>query len=321
MYEKNTMASLRDAYNLTLLSLGELDKRVVVLEADTSALSKSTLFASRFPDRFVNVGVAEQDMIGTAAGLAAEGMIPFVSGMAVFITLRSLEQIRTSVAYANLNVKIVASYAGLSAGPNGPTHFAIEDLAVINAIPGMVILAPADANAISLALIEAYKYYGPVYIRSSRVEVPVVWEKSSRLQIGTAIEWKTGKDLTLMVTGTLLHLTLEAACRLESNGISTGVLEFHTLKPIDVNAIIKSSKETGAIVTIEEHNIYGGLGSIVSQIVTANYPCWVKNIGIRDNFVETGDYKDLLSICGITVEDIVNTSISLLCARRCKHEP
>ena len=307
--------SMRDAYAEALVELGEIDNRVVVLGADTSVSIKTSLFGDKFPDRFLNVGIAEANMIGIAAGLALAGKIPFVSTYSAFVPGKCLDQIRNAVAYPNLNVKIVSSHGGLSVGPDGASHQTIEDVAAMRAIPHMQVVVPADAPSTKSIIGLALKTPGPFYIRLSRPNVPNVYPSSPDLEIGRAKILRSGSDIALIACGIMVRESLMAAEALSEEGISAAVVDSHTIKPIDAEAILDIARKTGAIVTAEEQNVLGGLGGAVAEIVTESYPVQVARIGVRDTFGESGEYEELMTKYGLTSKEIVERSKSLIAAR------
>jgi transketolase len=298
----------RDAYGITLVDLGKKDSRVVVLDADLSCSTKTAKFAKSFPERFFNMGISEQDMIGTAAGLAFAGMIPFASTFAIFATGRAWEQIRQTVCYSNANVKIVATHGGITVGEDGATHQALEDVALMRVIPEMTVIVPADAYETSQSIYFAANYYGPVYIRLGRAKVPSVMPENYKFQLGKAHIFNLGKDVNIIANGLMVSEALKAAEILNKEGISTGVANFATVKPLDEEALLKIAKSSRLILTAEEHSIIGGLGSAVSEFIAENYPVTVKRIGIRDSFGCSGPWKELLKFYGLTSENIINTA-------------
>jgi transketolase len=298
----------RDAYGITLVDLGKKDSRVVVLDADLSCSTKTAKFAKSFPERFFNMGISEQDMIGTAAGLALAGMIPFASTFAIFATGRAWEQIRQTVCYSNANVKIVATHGGITVGEDGATHQALEDVALMRVIPEMTVIVPADAYETSQSIYFAANYYGPVYIRLGRAKVAPVMPENYKFQLGKAHIFNFGKDVNIIANGLMVSEALKAAEILNKEGISTGVANFSTVKPLDEEALLKIAKSSRLILTAEEHSIIGGLGSAVSEFISENYPVTVKRIGIRDSFGCSGSWKELLKFYGLTSENIINTA-------------
>ena len=305
-------ASLREAYGRALLELGRRNENIVVLDADLSGSTKTKMFAKEFPNRFFNMGVAEQDMIGTAAGLAASGKIPFASTFAIFAAGRAWEQIRQSVAYAGLNVKIVASHGGITVGHDGGSHQAIEDIALMRILPHMAVIVPADAIEMEQVIYTIAEYEGPVYVRGSRVNFPLIYNGDYHFQLGKGSIIREGEDITIIATGLMVHHTLEAAKELENCGISARVINMSTIKPIDKELIIESAKITGAIVTAEEHLIIGGLGSAVCEVLSESYPVPVKRIGIEDRFGISGKPEALLAYFHLMPEDIIEAAKRLL---------
>lgn len=296
----------REAYGKALAALGEHNKDVVVLDADLSKSTKTAVFQKSFPNRFFNMGIAEQNLMGTAAGFATAGKIPFASTFAMFATGRAFEIIRNSIGYPNLNVKICATHAGITVGEDGASHQALEDLACMRAIPNMVVMNPADAVSAEKAVFAAADYKGPVYIRFGRLNVPVVYDAATfSFEIGKGIEVKAGKDVALIGTGIMLAEALKAREILLQEGIEARVIDMHTIKPIDKEIIIKAAEETGAIVTAEEHNIIGGLGSAVAEVLVENKPVPMKRVGTMDTFGESGKPDALMEKYGLTAAKIV----------------
>jgi transketolase len=307
----------REAYGRALAELGEKYKNLIVLDADLSKSTRTELFKNKFPERFINFGVAEANMMATAAGLATCGNIVFASTFAVFATGRAFDQIRNSIAYPHLNVKIAASHAGITVGEDGASHQSVEDIALMRAIPGMVVLNPSDGISTRYLVEEAIKHDGPVYIRLGRLAVESVYDENFKdFKIGKSITLKEGSDITIIATGLMVQQSLKAWKILAEKGISARVIDIHTIKPIDEAAIIKAAKETGAILTCEEHNIFGGLGSAVAEVVSENYPVFIKRIGIRDKFGKSGKPEALLEKYGLTENDIVENAIELIRRKR-----
>ena len=306
------MIATRDAYGEALRELGGLNKDIVVLDADLSGSTKTAIFKKEFPERFFNVGIAEQNLIGTAAGLAAAGKVPFASTFAMFATGRAFEIIRNSVCYPNLNVKIAATHAGLMVGEDGATHQALEDVSIMRSLPNMVVLSPADGVETKQCIYKAAEYKGPVYIRLGRSKVPVIFDENYKFEIGKGVELKEGKDITIIAAGVMVEKALIAADKLSEENISARVINMSTIKPIDKDIIIKAANETKGIVTVEEHSVIGGLGSAVSEVVVGNVPTYVEKIGTMDTFGESGDGNKLLEKYGLSVESIVNKSKKIL---------
>lgn len=295
----------REAYGEILKELGAKHKNIVVLDADLSKSTKTAVFAKAFPERFFNVGIAEQNLMGVGAGLAASGKIPFVSTFAMFAAGRAFEQVRNSICYPQLNVKIAATHAGLTVGEDGASHQAIEDISLMRSIPNMTVIVPADAEETRQAVAFAAEYKGPVYIRLGRMSVPDLFTADYKYEHGKAVELVDGTDVTIMATGIMVAPAKAAAEALMSAGISVRVLNFHTIKPIDKQAIIKAATDTGAIVTCEEHSIIGGLGSAVAEVLVENMPVPMERIGVMDTFGESGTPSTLLVKYGLTTDDIV----------------
>ena len=288
------MVALRDSFGEALVELGRENSEVVVLDADVSSSTKTALFGKAFPDRFFNFGVAEANMMDAAAGFATVGKIPFASTFGFLTTLRAGEQIRSSIAYPNLNVKVCGSYGGLSDSFDGVSHQTIYDLAIMRATPNMTVVVASD-DILTRKAVKAIAYYrGPVYLRLCRNEVPVLENEDRTFEIGKGILLRDGADVTILVTGVLVSKALDAAERLKKEGIHARVIEIHTLKPLDEEIIIKAARETKGIVTVEEHSSIGGLGSAVAECVVKHCPVRVEMVAIRDTFAETGPYDALL---------------------------
>ncbi|SMB91474.1 transketolase subunit B [Thermanaeromonas toyohensis ToBE] len=296
--------STREAYGRALVELGRQDERVVVLDADLSKSTKTEYFAKEFPHRFFNLGIAEQSLMGTAAGLALGGKIPFASTFAVFATGRAFDQVRNSIAYPKLNVKIAATHAGITVGEDGASHQSVEDLALMRAVPNMTVLVPADAVETRQAVFAAAKYEGPVYLRLGRMNVPVIYDEDYRFTIGRAHWLKKGRDVTIIACGIMVALALEASKDLEAEGLSIGVINMSTLKPLDREVVLAAARESKALVTAEEHSIIGGLGSAVAEVLAEECPKPLKRIGVPDTFGESGTPEELMSKYGLTVQDI-----------------
>ncbi len=300
------MIATRDAYGEALKELAEKNKDVVVLDADLSKSTRTSKFKDVCTDRFISVGIAEQNLIGTAAGLATAGKIPFASSFAMFATGRAYEIIRNSVAYPKLNVKVCATHAGLTVGEDGASHQALEDISLMRTIPNMIVMNPADAVSAKEAVLKASEYVGPVYIRLGRSKVPVIYDdKDYKFEIGKGHLLEDGDDATIVATGVMVKKALQASEKLKEEGINVRVIDIHTIKPIDKDIIVNAAKETGAIVTAEEHNIIGGLGSAVAEVISENHPVPMKRVGVNDCFGESGNGEELLQKYGLTVVNIV----------------
>lgn len=296
----------REAYGDALKKLAASNPDIVVLDADLSGSTKTSEFKKVSPERFFNVGIAEQNLIGTAAGMSLAGKIPFASTFAMFAAGRAFEIIRNTVAYPNLNVKVAATHAGLTVGEDGGSHQAIEDISLMRSIPNMTVISPADATEAEQAVLSAAEYVGPVYIRLGRMAVEDVYDDSYKFEWGKGVELKKGNDITIIATGLMVQEALKAAKKLSEEGVDARVINIHTIKPIDAEIIIKAAMETKKIVTAEEHSIIGGLGSAVLEVLAETYPVKVKRVGVMDTFGESGKPKDLLEKYNLTGEHIVN---------------
>lgn len=305
------MMATRDAYGKALLKLGEENKNIVVLDADLSGSTRTSMFAGRFPDRFFNFGVAEANMVSCAAGLAICGKIPFVSTFAVFAACRAFEQIRNSVCWPNLNVKIVVTHAGISVGEDGASHQAIEDIAITRMMPNMTVVVPCDGIETEKAVVAAAKTKGPFYIRLGRASFPVILNPDYKFEIGKAVSLKKGKEATIIACGLMVFEALGAREILKEKGLDVGVINMSTIKPIDKEVILRAARETGAIVTAEEHTIIGGLGSAVAEVLAENIPTPIKMIGVRDTFGCSGSPKELMKHFKLTKEDIARAVLEL----------
>lgn len=305
-------AAIRDVYGDELVELGKSNKKIVVLDADVSHSTKSKKFGDMFPDRFYNFGIAEGNMVSAAAGFAAMGKIPFVNTFGFLLCERSLDQIRSCVAYNNLNVKFAANYGGLSDSFDGASHHTISDLAIIRSIPNMTMIVLSDAVCTKKILGKIVEFDGPVFFRLCRAVTPIVHKEEDSFEIGKGIMMKDGSDVTIIVTGILLSRAMIASEILKREDINARVIEIHTVKPIDKEIIINAARETGAILTCEEANILGGLGSAVSEVVSRYYPVKMDFIGINDVFAESGKYEDLLDKYGMSVDLIVSKVKSLV---------
>lgn len=301
----------REAYGAALAELGEKYENIVVLDADLSKSTKTYEFKKRFPERFFNIGISEQDLMGTAAGFATCGKIPFASTFAMFAAGRAFEQVRNSIAYPGLNVKIAATHSGITVGEDGASHQAIEDLAIMRAIPNMTVINPSDAVTAKKTIEAAVEYNGPMYIRLGRLAVPVVHKEDVKFEVGKGIVLKEGKDVTIIAAGFMVHLALEAAAVLKDMGIEAKVIDMHTIKPIDKELIIQSAKQTGAVVTAEEHNIIGGLGGAVAEVLSEECPTPLVRVGIKDVFGQSGKPMDLVELYKISANDIVQAAKKL----------
>lgn len=295
----------RDAYGLALVELGGLYNDVVVMDADLSKSTKTADFAKAFPQRFFNAGIAEQNLMGMAAGLAACGKVVYASTFAVFATGRAFEQVRNSLAYGKLNVKVCATHAGVTVGEDGGSHQSVEDIATMRSIPNMTVVVPADGMSTRQAVLALYHQQGPAYLRLGRPSIPLLYDENAEFQIGRGIELKQGSDATLIACGLMVARCLEAARILEQEGIQVSVVDMHTVKPLDEELVIRKARETGAIVTAEEHSVIGGLGGAVCETVCAHCPVPVLRLGIEDKFGQSGSPDELLDYYGLNVGQIM----------------
>ena len=294
----------REAYGKTLVELVE-NKDIVVLDADLAGATKTAMFKKACPERFFDMGIAEGDMMGTAAGLAVSGKIPFASTFAIFAAGRGFEQIRNSICYPNINVKIAATHAGVTVGEDGGSHQAIEDISLMRSLPNMVVLNPADAVEARQMVLAAAEYVGPMYLRFGRAATPVIHDDSYKFELGKGEVVKEGKDVSIIATGIMVAKALEAAETLKAEGIDAEVINISTIKPLDNELVLASAKKTGKVVTAEEHSIIGGLGSAVCELLSEEHPVKVTRIGVKDVFGQSGTPAALLEHYGLTATDIV----------------
>jgi transketolase len=304
----SSMIATRDAYGETLAELGEENRDIVALDADLSGSTKTGVFAKKFPERFFNMGIAEANMVGTAAGLAAAGKVPFVSTFAIFAVGRAWEQVRQSVAYPKANVKIVATHGGVTVGEDGGSHQSVEDIAIMRAVPNMTVIVPADGIETRGAIRAAAGHKGPMYIRLGRNKVPTIFPDDHRFEIGKGCELAAGSDLTFITTGLMTAQALAASKQLALEGISARVVHIATIKPLDGEIVLKAARETGAIVTAEEHSVIGGLGGAVAELLGDRHPVPLKRVGIQDRFGTSGKAEELLKYFGLTAEDLVEAA-------------
>jgi transketolase len=302
-----TKKTTRDAFGDEILKLGKENKDIYVVDADIAKSCKTMKFATELPEQHVNVGIAEQNAAGLAAGLATTGKIPFVSTYAVFGSLRMTEQIRQEVCYPNLNVKVACSHGGLTPANDGGSHQAIEDMGVYRSIPNMTVIMGSDYYSTRKLVEHASKIYGPVYLRFTRGEIPVIYDENEEFEIGKAKKLHEGNDIAIIANGDTVHLAIEATKELEKAGISVKLLDMHTIKPIDREAVVECL-ELGNVITVEDHNILNGLGSAVSEVVAEEGKGKVRRIGIQDQFGESAPYEKLLELNGITIENIIKTA-------------
>ena len=310
------MIATRDAYGETLAALGEENANIVVLDADLSGSTKTGVFAKRFPERFFNMGIAEANMVGTAAGLAAAGKIPFVSTFAIFAVGRAWEQVRQSVAYPKANVKIVATHGGVTVGEDGGSHQSVEDVAIMRAVPNMTVIVPADGEETRQVIRAVAAAQGPVYVRLGRNKVPNVFGEDYRFAIGKGAEVLPGTDLTFVTTGLMTAQAKIAADLLEKEGIAARVVHMPTIKPLDEELLLAAARETGAIVTAEEHSIIGGLGGAVAEFLAEQCPVPLKRVGINDRFGTSGKADELLAYFGLTPTGLVAAAREVLARKQ-----
>lgn len=303
--EEEKKIATRQSYGEALKELGTENKNIVVLDADLSTATKTNIFAKEFPERFFDAGIAEQDMMAQAAGMATCGKIPYVSTFAVFAAGRAYDQIRNSICYPRLNVKICASHCGITVGEDGATHQMLEDISLMRTLPNMKVLCTSDDVQTRWAVREISKIEGPVYLRLCRMATPVIYNENQKFEIGKAVQIGDGKEATIISTGVTTSEAIKAKKELEKEGINIRILDIHTIKPIDKEAIIKCAKETKRIITIEDHNIIGGLGSSVCEVLSENYPVKVEKMGIKDSFGKSGNAKKLMEYFKIDAESIV----------------
>lgn len=301
------MKSTRKAYGEALVELGKKDKDVVVLDADLAHATQTLMFKNEFPKRHINVGIAEQDLVGTACGLALGGKKVYLSSFAMFLAGRAYEQIRNTAAYSKIPVKLCATHSGLSVGEDGATHQMLEDIALMRAIPKMVVLSPADEMATKNVIFDIKDYdKGPVYVRLGRSDVPSIYSESETFEIGGSKVFGDGNDATIFATGYTVHIALEAMQILKQNNVNVRVVDLYSIKPIDKETVIKCAKETNKIITIEDHSVVGGIGSAVSYVLSEEYPKKVTRIGVNDVFGKSGSVKDLMNMYGINKEHIID---------------
>lgn len=302
----------RESYGMALVELGHENERVVVLDADLSKSTKTNGFKSEFKDRFFNAGIAEQNLMGMAAGFANVGNIPFASTFAVFATGRAFEIIRNSICYPKMNVKIAATHAGITVGEDGGSHQSIEDIALMNSLPNMTVIVPADHREAMAATKAAAEFEGPVYLRFGRCNTEDIFYENYKFEIGKGVQIRDGNDVAIIATGMMVQKAIEASKELETRGIKARVINISTIKPIDREIIIKAAKETRGIVTAEEHSIIGGLGAMVSEVVCSECPTRVKMVGIKDTFGESGTPDELMEKYNLTSEAIIDEVKAIL---------
>jgi transketolase len=302
---KDEKKATRQSYGETLIELGKENENIVVLDADLAGATKTNLFAKEFPDRFFDMGIAEANMLGTAAGLATCGKIPYASTFAVFAAGRAYDQIRNSICYPKLNVKICATHAGITVGEDGATHQMLEDLSLMRTLPNMTVISPSDDIQTRWIIREISKINGPVYVRLARLATPVIYDENQKFEIGKAIQIGEGIDGTVFTTGVMVAEAIKAQEELKKQGINIRVVDIHTIKPIDKETIIKCAKETKKLVSIEDHNIIGGLGSAISEVLTEEYPVKLERMGMEDIFGKSGKAEELLEYFGLNSIKII----------------
>ena len=303
--DENIKKATRQSYGEALLELGKENKNIVVFDADLSTATKTNIFAKEFPERFYDMGIAEQNMISTAAGMSTCGKIPYASTFAVFAAGRAYDQIRNSVCYPKLNVKICATHAGVTVGEDGATHQMIEDISLMRTLPNMTVLSTSDDVQTKWAVKEISKINGPVYLRLSRLATPTIYGENQKFEIGKAVQIGEGTDATIFATGVTVSEAIRAQEILENKGIKVRVVDIHTVKPIDKDMVIKCAKETKKLISVEDHNVIGGLGSAISEVLTEEYPVKLVRMGINDTFGKSGKAIELMQYFGITAENIV----------------
>lgn len=304
--ENKEKKAARQSYGEALAEIGEKNEKIVVLDADVSTATKTQIFAQKFPERFLDMGIAEQNMMSTAAGLATCGKIPYASTFAVFACGRAYDQIRNSICYPKLNVKICATHAGITVGEDGATHQMLEDISMMRTLPNMTVISTSDDTQTKWAVEEISKIKGPVYLRLSRLATPVIYNQNQKFEIGKAIQIGDGTDATVFATGVTVSEAIDAKEILEDRGIHIRVVDIHTIKPIDKEIIIKCAKETKKLISIEDHSIIGGLGGAISEVLTEYCPAHLTRIGIKDTFGKSGKAEELMEYFGITSSNIIS---------------
>jgi len=309
------MQSTRDAYGDALVCLGEENNKIVAMDADLSVSTQTYKFFKKFPERFVNVGCAEQNLIGVAAGLAISGKIPYISTYAIFLS-RAWEQIRNTIAYDSLNVKMAVSHSGFTNAADGASHQSLEDIAIMRVIPNMRVIIPADSIETKLAVFHESTQKGPSYIRLNREKTPIIFDDSYCIN-DQIITLREGPDIAIFATGTMVHVALEAYDLLKADNIDSSIINVHTIKPLDTKGVIRVAKNCGAVISIEEHSIIGGLGSAISDVLSSEHPVFHINIGVNDKFGESGDYKNLLKKHHLTAENVYRLAKKVIEKKRC----
>ncbi|HXK07410.1 MAG TPA: transketolase C-terminal domain-containing protein [Verrucomicrobiae bacterium] len=315
-FELKPGPATREAFGRTLVELGRENKDVVVVDADLSKSTMTTYFAKEFPDRFFSCGIAEANMVGVGAGLAASGKIPFVASFSVFVMNKGFEQLRVCAAYGRSNLKVVGTHSGISIGEDGPSQMSIEEISLACSLAGFVVIAPADEASTKALVRAAAAYEGPVFIRTGRPKAPIVYNGDQKFEIGKAVEVVEGSDVTIMANGLLVAQAILAAEQLDAEGISARVLDLHTVKPLDRDSIGRAAAETGAIVVAEEHLVDGGLGVRVAQAVAEIHPCAMEFVGIHDTYAESGETEELLEKYGLVARDVAAAARKVLSRKR-----
>lgn len=308
MVQRKLGAATRDAYGKALVELGKENPDVIVMDADLSKSTRTYAFGKAYPDRFIDIGIQEMNLVGIAAGLASCGKIPFISSFACFLMCKGYEQLRMGVAFPGLNVKVVTSHGGISVGEDGASQQSVEDFALAGTLAGFTVIVPSDEFQAKALIKQCATHKGPVYVRTGRSNAPVIYNEQTKFEIGKGIKLRSGKDVTLVGTGLLVFEALEAADMLAKEGIDAGVIDIHTLKPLDVDLLVQEAKISGAVVVAEEHLIWGGLGSIVSQALSQNYPAIVEFVGMNDCYAESGSPDELLEKYGFTSKNLVKAA-------------
>ena len=308
---KEEKKATRQSYGETLEKLGGENNNIVVLDADLAGATKTNIFAKKFPERFFDMGIAEANMMGVAAGMSTCGKIPYVSTFAAFAAGRAYDQIRSSICYPKLNVKICATHSGITVGEDGATHQMIEDISLMRTLPNMTVMSVCDDIETKWAVKEILKINGPVYLRLARLATPIIYEENQKFEIGKAIQIGDGTDATIFATGVTVAEVIKAKEILANRGINIRVVDVHTIKPIDKEMIVKSAKETKRLISVEDHNIIGGLGSAISEVLTEEYPCKLVRLGINDVFGKSGNAVELMEYFGLTSEKIVQSVIDI----------
>ena len=315
-FELKPGPATREAFGRTLVELGRENKDVVVVDADLSKSTMTTYFAKEFPDRFFSCGIAEANMVGVGAGLAASGKIPFVASFSVFVMNKGFEQLRVCAAYGRSNLKVVGTHSGISIGEDGPSQMSIEEISLACSLAGFVVIAPADEASTKALVRAAAAYQGPVFIRTGRPKAPIIYNGDQKFEIGKAVDVVEGRDVTIMANGLLVAQAILAAEQLDAEGISARVLDLHTVKPLDRDSIGRAAAETGAIVVAEEHLVDGGLGVRVAQAVAEIHPCAMEFVGIHDTYAESGETEELLEKYGLVARDVAAAARKVLSRKR-----